>query len=677
MKRVIKSLLLFVLATLPFVSASAAIDLGVGSMSDPVRWKASIEKQDSVLQLVFRAKIDEGWHIYSVNLPEGGPMPTRFELLDTNDVRPIGPMKEVGEVVKEHDATFDMELSMFADSVRFVQPVQLLSNEVKRLRVRAEYQTCRTGQCNYFDTDLEIPVPQELVVVPDAPVVVSKPAPKKEVVKPAPVEVHEEPADESFWGFLLISFLAGLAGLLTPCVFPMIPMTVSFFLGKKNRTNALLNAIVFGASIVGIYTLLGLVVSLTSLGADFVTDVTSHWITNLIFFLLFILFAASFFGMFEIRLPSSITTKTDAKADKGGFLGSFFFALTTVIVSLSCVGPIVGALLVEAASGATTKPIAGMFAFSLGFSLPFTFFAIFPQMLNKLPKSGGWMNSVKVVLGFIVLAFSLKFLLNVDVALRLGWISRQLFIGLWVVFSFLLGIYLLGGIRFKMDSKLESIGFLRMLLAAFAFVCGLMLLRGLFGAPLVSLSGFLPEDKERVVMVTTPAADSRASLASDSRAGLCDIPKYGDFLSLPAGLPGYLEFNQALECAKKQRKPLLVEFSGHTCANCKEMAAKVLSLPEVNQFIRNEFILVTLYVDERYELPEAEWYESTVDGKMKKTIGKQNLDLQRSKFGASGQPLFFVVGADGNPLTEGIGRELDAKVFQSWLQRGLDAFKRK
>lgn len=674
MKRVIKSLVIFVSALLPFASAYAAVDLSASSMSDPVRWKASIAQNDTTLQLVFKAKIDEGWHIYSVGLPEGGPMPTRF-ILDDSTVRAAGPLAEIGEAIKEHDESFNMELTMFADSVTFVQPVQLLTNSASSIHVLAEYQTCRTGQCNYFDAELTVDVPQAFRRTPENPVGEAKPAPRIEEAKPAPVE-SQEPVGEGLWGFLLISFLAGLAGLLTPCVFPMIPMTVSFFLGKKNRTNALLNAVVFGVSIVAIYTLLGLVVSLTSLGADFVTDITSHWLTNLIFFLLFIVFAASFFGMFEIRLPSSITTKTDAKADKGGFLGSFFFALTTVIVSLSCVGPIVGALLVEAASGATTKPVAGMFAFSLGFSLPFTIFAIFPQMLNKLPKSGGWMNSVKVVLGFIVLAFSLKFLLNVDVALRLGWISRQLFVALWVVFSFFLGIYLLGGIRFKMDSKLESVGFLRMLLAAFAFVCSLMLLRGLFGAPLAALSGFLPEDREPVVMGATPAAVASAPVNGMDNA-LCDIPKYGDFLSLPAGLTGYFDFKQALQCAQKQHKPLLVEFSGHTCANCKEMAAKVLSQPEVNSLIRSEFILVTLFVDERYELPESEWYESSLDGKVKKTIGKQNIDLQRSKFKASGQPLFFVVGADGEPLTEGMGREPDAKVFMAWLQRGLDAFKGK
>lgn len=681
MERTKRSLALLVLLVLQLGGAAAAIKVGgVMAGGDPVRWSASVEQRDSVLQLVFTARIDEGWHIYSTKIPNGGPMPTAFTLLDTVNVHQIGEVREVGSAVTKHDEAFNMELTMFGDSVHFEMPVQIVGSNVGSVRVHAEYQTCRTGQCNYFDTDLTVAIPADLLNVPEAVEEVVTSAPQKKVVvvaqQPAPVE-EEKPEEGGMWGFLLISFLAGLAGLLTPCVFPMIPMTVSFFLGKKNRTNALLNAMVFGLSIVAIYTLLGLIVSLTSLGADFVTDVTSHWITNTIFFLLFIVFAASFFGMFEMRLPSSVTTKTDAQADKGGFLGSFFFALTTVIVSLSCVGPIVGALLVEAASGATTKPVLGMFAFALGFSLPFTLFAIFPQMLNKLPKSGGWMNSVKIVLGYIVLAFSLKFLLNVDVALGLGWISRPLFISIWVVFCFLLGAYLMGWLRFKMDSKLETVGFFRMLLAGAAFVCGLLLLRGLFGAPLTSLSGFLPEDREQHAFVGAIGAGSTSGSAAVSYEKLCDTPKFADFLTSPAGLVGYFDYNQALECAKKQRKPLLVEFSGHTCANCKEMAAKVLSKPAVNQLIRDEFILVTLYVDDRYELPEAEWYESTLDGKMKKTMGKQNLDLLATKFKASGQPLFFVVGNDGAVLTEGMGRELNVDVFKTWLQEGLDAFKKR
>jgi len=277
----------------------------------------------------------------------------------------------------------------------------------------------------------------------------------------------------------------------------MIPMTVTFFLGKKNKRNALLNAFFFGFSIIAIYTLLGLLVSLTSMGADFITDLTTHWITNTIFFLLFAFFAAAFFGLFELRLPSSISSKTDSQVDKGGFLGTFFFALTTVIVSLSCVGPIVGTLLVEAASGAAVKPVLGMFAFSLGFSLPFTLFAIFPSWLNKLPKSGGWMNSVKIVLGFVVLAFSLKFLQGIDVALGLGWLTRSIFLSIWIVLAFMLGLYLLGYLRFKMDSPLPYLGFWRMLLAVAVFAFGIYLIPGLFGAPLYSLSGFMPARGER------------------------------------------------------------------------------------------------------------------------------------------------------------------------------------
>lgn len=674
-----RRLVFFALTLLSLGSARAAINLGGGvAAGDPVRWKTSVEQRGEETLLVFTAVIAEDWHIYSANLPKGGPMPTAITLADTSAVRALGKLHEEGKPIREHDEVFGIELTMFADSVRFLLPVEFLASDVAKVQARAEYQTCKTGQCNYFDADLVVSVPAGTVgalpaAAEEEPV---RPPQRAEQVEAPPVETVAEATEEgggSMWGFLLISFLAGLAGLLTPCVFPMIPMTVSFFLGKKNRTNALLNALVFGVSIVAIYSLLGLIVSLTSLGADFVTDVTSHWLTNLLFFLLFVIFAASFFGMFEMRLPSSITTKTDANADRGGWLGSFFFALTTVIVSLSCVGPIVGALLVGAASGESVKPVAGMFAFSLGFSLPFTLFAIFPQMLNKLPKSGGWMNSVKIVLGFIVLAFSLKFLLNVDIALRLGWITRTFFISVWVVLLFLLGSYLLGWVRFKMDSKLESVGFFRMLLAAAAFVCGIMLLRGLFGAPLASLSGFLPVDSEAHAFA--PVSSSRGQQGGgEAYAGLCDAPKYADFLSVPAGLRGYLDYEQGLACGKQQGKPVLIEFSGHTCANCKEMAARVLSEPSVRELIRDEFVMVTLYVDERFELPESEWYVSRVDGKVKKTIGRQNLDLEREKFNVSGQPLFFVVNGEGEVLLEGMGRELDADVFKAWLRRGLTAF---
>lgn len=635
---------------------------------NPVRWTTSVVERDSVIELVAVAKIDSPYHLYSSVLPKGGPTPTSFTYSDTTRFHLLGTVEEFGNAHEEFDEVFQLNLKMYADSVRFVQQIKRTSPMAFTIAATAEYQTCKDGECLYGEADLTFDVPGTTAAAADI---------QKATVQNDNTQVASAPQnvnngnEESLWIFFLLCFVAGLVGLLTPCVFPMIPMTVTFFLGKKNRRNALMNAIFFGLSIIGIYTLLGFLVSLTSMGADFITDLTTHWITNTIFFLLFAFFAAAFFGLFELRLPSSISSKTDSQVDKGGFLGTFFFALTTVIVSLSCVGPIVGTLLVEAASGAAVKPVLGMFAFSLGFSLPFTLFAIFPSWLNKLPKSGGWMNSVKIVLGFIVLAFSLKFLQGIDVALGLGWLSRPIFLSVWIVLALMLGLYLLGYLRFKMDSPLPYLGFWRMLLAVAVFSFAIYLIPGLFGAPLYSLSGFMPPQSEEDFNLSRPLVYGTTSTTPTTTLSLCEEPKYADIIEMPAALVGYRDYNQALACAKEKGMPLFIEFTGHSCANCKEMAARVISRPEIRDFIQANFIPVALYVDDKYELPENEWYVSTNDGKEKKTIGKQNLDLQLTKFGVNGQPYFFVVSPDGEILAGPMARELDMTKFKAFLEEGL------
>lgn len=638
--------------------------------NSPIRWKSSHTiLDDGNVQLTMTARISRNWHLYSIDLPKGGPNPTTFTFVESPDFALVGGVVETGQAIREHDEIFDVDLVMYADSVTFTQIIKPSSDTPFTLTALVDYQTCHEGQCNVGDDEFTFSIAAARVSS-DQPVITPQVSIAPDVATPSPEPTKAAtPSDSpSLVGFFILCFLAGLAGLLTPCVFPMIPMTVSFFLGKKNRTNALLNAAFFGLSIIGIYTLLGLLVSLTGMGAGVITDVTSHWITNLIFFLLFAIFAAAFFGMFEIRLPSSLSSKTDANVDKGGFVGTFFFALTTVIVSLSCVGPIVGALLVESASGTSVMPVLGMFAFSLGFSIPFTLFAIFPSWLDKLPKSGGWMNAVKIVLGFIVLAFSLKFLLGVDAGLGLQILSRPIFLAIWIGLALFLTLYLLGFLRFKMDSPLQSVGFLRMLLALGSFAFALYLLPGLFGAPLTPLSGFLPAQRASDFSF---GAGQAAVGATPSHSTLCDAPKYADFIHMPLGLEGYREYNQALACAQKTQKPLLVEFTGHGCANCKEMASKVLSQPEVASFIMEHFIFTALYVDERHELPEREWYTSPRDNQLKKTIGKQNQDLQATKFNSAGQPNLFVVSPDGAILAGPLGRELDTQKFLDFLKGAL------
>jgi thiol:disulfide interchange protein DsbD len=479
--------------------------------------------------------------------------------------------------------------------------------------------------------------------------------------------------------FFLLSLLAGFAGILTPCVFPMIPMTVAFFSqGSENRTKSLVKALIFGVSIVLIYSLLGIIVSLTSAGAGFANTLSTHWIPNLLFFALFVLFAISFFGAFEIVLPNKWVSGADSRVDKGGLISAFFMGLTTVIVSFSCTGPIVGALLVEAASGDVLRPTIGMLGFGLAFALPFTIFALFPSVMNKMPKSGGWLNSVKVVLGFIMLAFSLKFLMTIDSVYSFNILSRDIYLAIWIVIFTLMGLYLMGKIKFNHDSDLPYIGTFRLFLiiAVFSFV--VYLIPGLFGAPLKGLSALLPSPETskfnltRIMPVNT--AQSSHATSSVFSSELCSNPLYDDIFDMPLGLKGYYDYEQGLKCAKEQGKPVLLDFKGHACANCKLMEAKVWSEPEILRRLRDNFVIIGLYVDDRTLLPETEWITSAIDGKIKKTIGKINEDLEISKFKTNALPLYVITDHEGNPLNKPMPTNMNVEEYKKWLDEGMELF---
>jgi thiol:disulfide interchange protein len=495
---------------------------------------------------------------------------------------------------------------------------------------------------------------------------------------PASSSVPAEPK-RGLLAFFLISMLAGFAGVLTPCVFPMIPMTVAFFSqGSEQRGKAMVKAMIFGLSIILIYSSLGLIVSLSSAGAGFANALSTHWIPNIIFFLLFVVFAISFFGAFEIVLPSKWATSADSKVDRGGLLGSFFMGLTTVIVSFSCTGPIVGALLVEAASGDVLRPTVGMLGFGVAFALPFTIFALFPSIMSKVPRSGGWLNSVKVVLGFIMLAFSMKFLMTVDSVYQLGIISRDVFIAIWIVLFTLLGLYLMGRIKFSHDSDLPFIGTFRLFLiiAVFSFV--IYLIPGLFGSPLTGISYFLPSGQSELNlpdMIVRNRTAAGPAVTTEAQSEQCQVPKYGDFLRMPLGLTGYFDYKQGLACAKEQNKPVFLDFKGHACANCKLMEARVWSDPEVLRRLREEFVIVALYLDDRTQLPENEWVTSTVDGKVKKTIGKINEDLEISKFRTNTMPLYVITDHEGNPLNQPMPTNMNVAEYKAWLDDGIAKFK--
>jgi thiol:disulfide interchange protein len=423
-----------------------------------------------------------------------------------------------------------------------------------------------------------------------------------------------------------------------------------------------------------VYTSLGLLVSLTSVGAGFANQLTSHWLPNIIFFILFLVFAASFFGLFEITIPGSLATKADKKADSGGYVGSFFMALTLVIVSLSCVGPIVGALLVEAATGAGAKPIVGMFGFSLAFAIPFTLLAIFPSWINKLPKSGGWLNSVKVVLGFIVLAFSLRFLMIIDQTYHFGLLSRDVYLAIWIVIFTLLGFYLLGKIKFAHDSEVSFISVPRLILAIISFSFVVYLVPGMFGAPLTSISALIPSPQTHTFDIRGMIRDAEFQGAHSQRTELCEEPLYADFLHLPHGLRGYFDLEQGLACAREQNKPVFVDFVGHACSNCKEMEAKVWSDPRVLRRLREDYIIIALYVDDRTRLPENQWVTSDFDGRVKNTIGTRNLDYQITNFNTNTQPYYVVMDAGENMLNNPHGYNLNVDAFIEFLDKGLENY---
>ncbi len=438
-----------------------------------------------------------------------------------------------------------------------------------------------------------------------------------------------------------------------------------------------MQALLYGFSIIFIYTLIGSVLAVFA-GPNFANWLSTHWLPNILFFLIFMAFAFSFFGMFEMTLPHWAVNRMDQKADKGGFLGPVFMAITLVLVSFSCTGPIVGTILVESAGGAIIKPIVGMFGFSLAFALPFTLFAFFPSWLTGLPKSGGWLNTVKVVLGFLELALGMKFLSIADQTYHWHILDREVYLALWIVIFFLLGIYLLGKLKFVYDSDVPYVTVPRLLLSIITFSFVVYMIPGMFGAPLKALSGYLPPrttmdfDLNQIVRENVKAFSGTS--ASEPKE-ICETPKYNSFLKLPLGLEGYFDYDQAVACSKKQNKPIFIDFTGHGCVNCREMEADVWSDPRVLKRLRNNYIILALYVDDKYKLPQDEWIRSSYDGKMKKTLGKKDADFEITKFGVNAQPFYVLMDNKGNVLVQPKAYDLNVDHFIKFLDSGVKNFK--
>ncbi len=638
-----------------------------GQIFDPVTWNFSYEKTGKgKYELIFNATIEEGSHLYAMELPEGNiSIPTSFTFEDSPD---FTITKSVFQVDTPHVVHNDLgyDDAYFSNSAGFRAVVE---SGKKSFTVKGyvNFMACNDSQCSPpKDVEFSISVNDDEAAAGQAgndQGTTSSEGSKK---------------GTGIISFLILSLLAGFAGVLTPCVFPMIPMTVAFFSqGVENRAKSFTKAVVFALSIILVYSSLGIIVSLSSAGANFASTLSTHWIPNTIFFVLFIVFAASFFGAYEIILPNKWVSGADSRVDKGGIVAAFFLGLTTVLVSFSCTGPIVGALLVEASSGDVLRPTIGMFGFGFAFALPFFLFALFPSVMNKLPKSGGWLNSVKVVLGFIMLAFSLKFLSAIDTVYGLGILGRDIFLAIWIVLFSLLGLYLMGKIRFRHDTEVSHFTFMRFILVIAVFTFVVYLIPGLFGAPLKGISGLIPQKTSSSFEITRQSAVQATTAGAVTLPGAsatCETPKYGDKLELPYGLQGYFDYEQGMECAREKGLPVFLDFKGHACSNCKEMEAKVWSDPEVLKRLASNFVIIALYTDDRTKLPEEEWISSSVDGKIKDTMGKVNTDLEISMFNTNTQPLYAIVDHNGKPLVPNRGHDLSISGFVNWLDEGAAAF---
>jgi len=649
------------------VPKGATTSVPVQGILEPVKWEIETEKTGNrAIDIFFTATIDDGYHLYSVNVPEDGPLPTEFIFENQDGFELVGEAVEVTTPIEEFDDVFELDIKFFEKTATFKQTIRFTSNE-DQIPVVGEiaYMVCNDVGCVALYEDIELlfdgktdALISEVQQIEDAEVGMSDIQGKK----------------ASLWGFFLLSFLGGLAAILTPCVFPMIPMTVSFFMKDgEEKAKGKMQAIIYGISIIAIYTFIGSILAVVA-GPDIANWLSTHWLPNILFFLIFVIFAASFFGMFEIVLPSWMVNKTDQKADKGGFLGPVFMAVTLVLVSFSCTGPIVGTILVESAGGLVVKPIIGMLGFSLAFALPFTLFAFFPSLLQGLPKSGGWLNSVKVVLGFLELALGLKFLSIADQTYHWGILDREVYLALWIVIFFLMGMYLLGKIKFAHDSDLPYISVPRLMLAIITFSFVMYLIPGMFGAPLKALSGYVPPQSTHdfdLNAVIRNNVELYAGSGGEEVEEICDKPKYADFLHLPHGLEGYFDYEQALSCAKEQNKPIFIDFTGHGCVNCREMEANVWSDPKVLKILREDYIILALYVDDKTKLAEDEWIKSSYDGKMKKTIGKKYADLQITKFGVNAQPFYVLMGHNSEVLTQPRAYDLDVDEFVEFLEKGI------
>jgi len=630
---------------------------------DPVKWSTSVNKiSDSEYDLIINASIEKSWHLYSQNVPEDGPIPTSFSFETTSDFELIGNVtEEEGHTVD--DPVFNMRIKYFENSATFKQRLKVLTENSFQIKGEVEFMVCDDSNClppTYVDLNFSV----------------SPKSTKIEATQQAnvPEKNKNKSSDKSLLTIFIIAFFSGFAALLTPCVFPMIPMTVSFFTKQsKSKAAGIKNAVIYGISIVIIYVVLGIIVSAV-FGADALNALSTNVWFNIIFFLLLVIFAVSFLGAFEITLPSSWGTKVDAQADKGGIIGIFFMALALAIVSFSCTGPIVGTLLVEAAAGGSqVGPIVGMLGFSLALAIPFALFAAFPGWLNSLPKSGGWLNTVKVVLGFLELALAFKFLSNADLVLQLHWLEREVFLAIWIAIFGALTFYLFGKIQLPHDSPITHISVGRLSLGLVTLAFTIYMIPGLWGAPLNLISAFPPAQhySESPYGVGFTKLGSGSSAASESHG---DVPD-GAHIMAPHNILAFNDYDKGLAYAKEVGKPVMIDFTGHACVNCRKMEQNVWAKDKVLQVLKNEVVLISLYVDDKRKLEEGEQLESKLrPGKKLKYIGQKWSEFQTIKYGANAQPFYVLMDHNEQNLIDPVAYTPDVDEYYNWLKEGIAKF---
>ncbi len=647
---------------------------------EPVKWSTSVNKiSDTEFELVVKATMDDGWYLYSQTIPEGGPIATTFTYDDANGAFKIkGNTTEPKGKVKYTELFGDggMEIKTFSGVANFKQQIEVLGEE-RILIAYVEFQTCDDEKC-LMPQEVELSFNIDEAVAIDASEIGNNQSSSNTDVAESSEKASESKnnsgASESkkgLWGIFLIAFLSGFAALLTPCVFPMIPLTVSFFTKQsQNKAQGIRNAIFYGISIIVIYVLLGTAVT-AIFGADALNALASNPWFNVIFFLILIIFAVSFLGAFEITLPQSWANKVDAQSNRSGLIGIFFMALALAIVSFSCTGPIVGTLLVEAASKGGTAPIIGMLGFSLAIAIPFALFAAFPGWMNSLPKSGGWLNTVKVVLGFLELALAFKFLSNADYVLQLHLFEREVFIAVWIAVFGTLTFYLFGKIQLPHDSPLTHISVGRLSLGLITLTFTIYMIPGLWGAPLNLISAFPPPHDYAESPYGVGYTRSGGSIGGHVEA----IPE-GAHLMAPHNIMAFKDYDKGLAYAKQVGKPVMIDFTGYTCVNCRKMEQNVWVKPKVLEILKNDVVLISLYVDDPKPLPEDEIREYTLKpGKYWKDYGDKWGDLQASRYNANTQPMYVLMDHNEENLNNPVAYTPNVDEYHAWLKDGISKFK--